>query len=243
MLVELSVMEQRYHAVMEVVSGAPVTEVARRYGVSRQAVYGWLGRYESEGLAGLAGPRPRPPQPLTGRVCLPPRLWHPTAPPGLGAVRLLARRQRRRAAVRPAAIMNPPGSPASRGYAGPCQALRRTIRGLPQAGARVVAAPATPNAMTSRHRGFYPPVEAVPHSYWERLTVSANFDNPEPSVLTVQSEAGGLTPPNRKGKRFRPAWPVSLLRRSFLLSGDQTGVRKSAPLIGVVTRLSPVPSG
>jgi hypothetical protein len=30
MLVELSVMEQRYHAVMEVVSGAPVTEVAGR---------------------------------------------------------------------------------------------------------------------------------------------------------------------------------------------------------------------
>ena len=54
MLVELSVMEQRYHAVMEVVSGAPVTEVARRYGVSRQAVHGWLGRYEREGLAGLA---------------------------------------------------------------------------------------------------------------------------------------------------------------------------------------------
>jgi hypothetical protein len=35
MLVELSVMEQRYHAVMEVVSSAPVSEVARRYGVSR----------------------------------------------------------------------------------------------------------------------------------------------------------------------------------------------------------------
>jgi hypothetical protein len=33
MLVELSVMEQRYHAVMEVVSGAPVTEVARRWGI------------------------------------------------------------------------------------------------------------------------------------------------------------------------------------------------------------------
>ena len=46
MLVELSVMEQRYHAVMEVISGTPVTEVARRYGVSRQAVHGWLGRYE-----------------------------------------------------------------------------------------------------------------------------------------------------------------------------------------------------
>jgi hypothetical protein len=37
MLVELSVMEQRYHAVMEVVSG-------RRYGVSRQAVHGWRDR-------------------------------------------------------------------------------------------------------------------------------------------------------------------------------------------------------
>ncbi len=60
MLVELSVMEQRYHAVMEVVSGAPVTEVARRYGVSRQAVHGWLGRYESDGLAGLADHSHRP---------------------------------------------------------------------------------------------------------------------------------------------------------------------------------------
>jgi transposase InsO family protein len=60
MLVELSVMEQRYHAVMEVVSGAPVTEVARRYGVSRQAVHGWLGRYEREGLAGLADHSHRP---------------------------------------------------------------------------------------------------------------------------------------------------------------------------------------
>src|SRR6266487_2592412 len=60
MLVELSVMEQRYHAVMEVVSGAPVTEVARRYGVSRQAVHGWLGRYERDGLAGLADHSHRP---------------------------------------------------------------------------------------------------------------------------------------------------------------------------------------
>jgi transposase InsO family protein len=60
MLVELSVMEQRYHAVMEVISGAPVTEVARRYGVSRQAVYGWLGRYECDGLTGLADHSHRP---------------------------------------------------------------------------------------------------------------------------------------------------------------------------------------
>jgi transposase len=60
MLVELSVMEQRYHAVMEVVSGSPVTEVAGRYGVSRQAVYDWLGRYEREGLGGLADHSHRP---------------------------------------------------------------------------------------------------------------------------------------------------------------------------------------
>jgi transposase InsO family protein len=60
MLVELSVMEQRYHAVMEVISGAPVTEVARRYGVSRQAVHGWRGRYERDGLTGLADHSHRP---------------------------------------------------------------------------------------------------------------------------------------------------------------------------------------
>jgi transposase InsO family protein len=60
MLVELSVMEQRYHAVMEVISGSPVTEVAGRYGVSRQAVYDWLGRYEREGLTGLADHSHRP---------------------------------------------------------------------------------------------------------------------------------------------------------------------------------------
>jgi transposase InsO family protein len=60
MLVELSVMEQRYHAVMQVISGAPVTEVARRYGVSRQAVHGWIGKYNREGLAGLADHSHRP---------------------------------------------------------------------------------------------------------------------------------------------------------------------------------------
>ncbi len=43
MLVELGVMQRRYHAVMKVVSGAPVAEVARSYvarsyRVSRQSV-------------------------------------------------------------------------------------------------------------------------------------------------------------------------------------------------------------
>jgi transposase InsO family protein len=60
MLVELSVVEQRYHAVMEVISGAPVTEVARRYGVSRQSVHSWLGKYRTGGLAALADHSHRP---------------------------------------------------------------------------------------------------------------------------------------------------------------------------------------
>ena len=42
MLWELSVAEQRYRAVLEVGIGVPVTEVAGRYGVSRQSVHTWL---------------------------------------------------------------------------------------------------------------------------------------------------------------------------------------------------------
>lgn len=61
MLVELSVVEQRYHAVMEVLSaGVPATEVAERYGVSRKTVHGWVRRYREEGLPGLADRSHRP---------------------------------------------------------------------------------------------------------------------------------------------------------------------------------------
>lgn len=61
MLVELSVVEQRYHAVMEVLSaGAQVTEVAERYGVSRKTVHAWIRRYRDEGLAGLEDRSHRP---------------------------------------------------------------------------------------------------------------------------------------------------------------------------------------
>ncbi|USX49917.1 IS481 family transposase [Lentzea sp. HUAS12] len=60
MLVELSVVEQRYHAVMEVLAGVPVTEVAGRYRVSRQSVHAWVKRYRSDGLAGLADRSHRP---------------------------------------------------------------------------------------------------------------------------------------------------------------------------------------
>ena len=50
-LVELSVMEQRYRAVIEIENGCPVTEVAARYGVSRQTVHTWKNRYLQGGLA------------------------------------------------------------------------------------------------------------------------------------------------------------------------------------------------
>ena len=61
MLVELSVMEQRYQAVLAVVQdGWEVTEVARRLGVSRQSVHAWIARYQAGGLSALADRSHRP---------------------------------------------------------------------------------------------------------------------------------------------------------------------------------------
>ncbi len=61
MLVELGLVEQRYQAVLEVINdGATVTDVARRYGVARQTVHGWLTRYATAGLGGLADRTSRP---------------------------------------------------------------------------------------------------------------------------------------------------------------------------------------
>jgi transposase InsO family protein len=54
MLRELNVVEQRYRAVVEVLSGTPVIGVAERYGVARQTVHRWMARYRAEGLDGLA---------------------------------------------------------------------------------------------------------------------------------------------------------------------------------------------
>jgi transposase len=55
MLVELRVGEQRYRAVWEVLDGASVTEVARRFTVSRQSVHTWLRRVCRRGWAGRFG--------------------------------------------------------------------------------------------------------------------------------------------------------------------------------------------
>ncbi|MFI0091522.1 IS481 family transposase [Streptomyces bobili] len=56
----MSVVEQRYRAVLAVLAGATVTEVAASIGVSRQTVSGWKSRYEASGLAGLADRSRRP---------------------------------------------------------------------------------------------------------------------------------------------------------------------------------------
>jgi transposase len=76
-LLEFTVAEQRFNAVMEVLrDGLTVTEVADRYGVSRQAVHGWLGRYRTGGLDALADRSYRPkscphqmPAEVEGRLC------------------------------------------------------------------------------------------------------------------------------------------------------------------------------
>jgi transposase len=60
MLQELSVVEQRYLAVREVLDGGKVTDVATRYGVDRRTVHRWLVRYATEGLAALSDRSSRP---------------------------------------------------------------------------------------------------------------------------------------------------------------------------------------
>ena len=71
--------EHRYRAVMEVLDGSPVSEVAVQYRVSRQAVYAWRDRYAAGGIDGLRDGSRRPrtspsrlilrrfPTPRTGR--------------------------------------------------------------------------------------------------------------------------------------------------------------------------------
>lgn len=59
-LVELSVVEQRYQAVLQVLAGVPVVEVAAGFGVSRQSAHARVKRYRAEGLAGLADRSRRP---------------------------------------------------------------------------------------------------------------------------------------------------------------------------------------
>lgn len=58
---ELSVSEQRYQAVLAVIAeGQTVTEVAARFGVSRQTLHAWLVKYEAGGLENLGDGSHRP---------------------------------------------------------------------------------------------------------------------------------------------------------------------------------------
>lgn len=61
MLVELSVVEQRYLAVREALeTGATITDVAHRYGIDRRTVHRWLLRYAAGGLGALADRSSKP---------------------------------------------------------------------------------------------------------------------------------------------------------------------------------------
>ena len=61
MLRELSMVEQRYQAVREVLdTGATITDVALRYGVDRTTLHRWLSRYANGGLATLATKSSKP---------------------------------------------------------------------------------------------------------------------------------------------------------------------------------------
>jgi transposase InsO family protein len=58
---ELSVAEQRYQAVLAVISdGETVTDVAARFGVTRKTVHDWLAKYEAGGLENLGDRSHRP---------------------------------------------------------------------------------------------------------------------------------------------------------------------------------------
>ena len=60
-LAELSVLEQRYLAVREVLdTGATVTDVAARHGVDRRTLHRWLVRYANDGIGALADKSSKP---------------------------------------------------------------------------------------------------------------------------------------------------------------------------------------
>jgi transposase InsO family protein len=59
-LVDMTVVEQRYRAVLAVERGETKTDVAAQFGVTRQSVHSWCTRYAADGLAGLVDRSHRP---------------------------------------------------------------------------------------------------------------------------------------------------------------------------------------
>jgi transposase len=60
MLAELSVVDQRHRAVLEVEAGAKIKDVAFSYGVDRKTIYRWMLRYANEGMGALADRSSKP---------------------------------------------------------------------------------------------------------------------------------------------------------------------------------------
>lgn len=93
MLVELTAVEQRLKAVLEVLDGASVTDVARRYEVTRQSVHNWLRRHATDGFKGLVD---QPSRPLSCPHQMPPEVeamiveWR-RADSGLGPISIVNR--------------------------------------------------------------------------------------------------------------------------------------------------------
>ena len=71
-LAELSMLEQRYLAVREVLdTGATITDVAARHGVDRRTLHRWLVRYANDGIGALAEKSSKPercPHQLSPRI-------------------------------------------------------------------------------------------------------------------------------------------------------------------------------
>jgi len=59
-VVDLSMVEQRYDAVREVLDGATVKDTAIRYGIDRRTLHRWLVRYGTDGLGALADRSSKP---------------------------------------------------------------------------------------------------------------------------------------------------------------------------------------
>ena len=59
-LVDLSMVEQRYDSVRDVLDGATVKDTAIRYGIDRRTLQRWLVRYANHGLAALADKSSKP---------------------------------------------------------------------------------------------------------------------------------------------------------------------------------------
>lgn len=57
---DMTVVEQRYRAVLAVERGEPKQQVAAQFGVSRQTLHTWITRYRVDGLAGLVSRSHRP---------------------------------------------------------------------------------------------------------------------------------------------------------------------------------------